>query len=1543
MASLDEFYERMQRTNDTKSKLTLSSDIASYLSVPSSSVECEDLGLFVDEVASWLNISNFKLCQTALEILNLLVLRLRDDFRPYLSSLLPQIVDRLGDQKDVVRSAAQTLLSSLMEHTSSPQVMLEKMNNSFSHKNGKIREELLVCLQNALNRFGSSALSLSKLVPAIIKLLGDPAAPVREAALMTLIVMYRHVGERLRLDLTRKHNVPPAKMQLLNAKFDEEKASGNLMPTATLSLQAQNASASLLTEMDEEEVSETPRNNIGRCHSVSKAPDPEEVWGSDQEWILLFDSLLRHAGKRIRECECHPSQGFDPHQRLLYGRGEDECDRASVRSLGSNGGKRASSAPPVRRTSIPGPKGASAGMETPAPPAGPNGGSGISIPTSSSGASAGAVDEDSFMAAFEDVPRVQIVTSRDLDENLNRIREIIGDTNNDWNKRLEAIEVTTWKPFWKLLQMKRMRGVLLSGGGNPEDVTAHVRLLIPSFQLSVKDLRSQVVREACITIAFLAQQLGSPRLDQFAEALLPHLINLIPNSAKVGQGIVAIRFIVQHVHSARLIPIITSSIGDSKSKEIRRSMCEFLAQVLATWPTPPLERHLGILQEALKKGIADPDAEARAFARRFMKWIHVFIGIGCRAYWAFADHFREQANILLNTLDASYKRVLKGELTGGAGGSASRPASRQRSHGNSTSGSMENLAKAPQLPRRYGALLPSPYPPATSETDSPRIPYPAPSPSVRSNSTLDLQAAQRAKARQQYSEWSRMKATTTASFRGTPPCYRTADRSGRTRTRGAGVSHSQPGSRSGSPSSRLTYLTPLAIGGESATLGRPPRSTQRKGPTTRSAATSRETSPGPRVGRSRSIGGDSISKIPVGRSPMMAQKILLQSREAENALESALQQRSPRRRNEYSMSAFDDHSDDSETSSMCSERSFDSYAARRASDRDVGEIIACCASTHWADRKEGLLGLQRLLRSNRMLTHQELRRVTDAFAKMFTDPHTKVFTLFLDTLQELILVHKEDLQDWLYVLLTRLFNKLGADLLNSILSKINKILDLIRDSFPMSLQLNVIMRFLADVTQTPNSKVKLATLRYAHLLLASMSSQDFRSSPDMEAAVKKLVSWTHDPKSRDVSSSARHALCCMFDLNPADFTLLMSRLPKQEESAIKSILEDSPRPRRTTMDNSYSSPGSPFLRFSSPMHSPGMVKPLARRGLSMDDTDTENMNPEEVYSRLQATSTQIQNSFKVSDNTSRDSGISQVSEDVAKCDTEKMAGDALQSHSSQRHFGSMLSDQSNVPDGSAVASGEYLKGGMTRILSELNDKNQRLTGLKKLRKLLEEPGTTSGSGEVDGETSFLVSSFKGLLRLLLECLQDQDMSVRVETYAVFLSLLQRQALIHLFMSYTELLILKMLEGHKDPSKEVSHLAEVCAGTIAGLFQADTVVRVLNPLIQTGEYPVNNGALKMLTRVAEQHDKEAIFPFLPDVMPGLIQAYDNEESSVRKSAVFCLVALHYSVGQDVLQPYLAALNVSKRKLLNLYIRRKQILNSKQNSESSSPRASPANSQ
>jgi len=54
-------------------------------------------------------------------------------------------------------------------------------------------------------------MALSGVIPTIVKLLSDPSEKVRETALNTLADIYRHVGERLRIDLQRKHNVPQAK------------------------------------------------------------------------------------------------------------------------------------------------------------------------------------------------------------------------------------------------------------------------------------------------------------------------------------------------------------------------------------------------------------------------------------------------------------------------------------------------------------------------------------------------------------------------------------------------------------------------------------------------------------------------------------------------------------------------------------------------------------------------------------------------------------------------------------------------------------------------------------------------------------------------------------------------------------------------------------------------------------------------------------------------------------------------------------------------------------------------------------------------------------------------------------------------------------------------------------------------------------------------------------------------------------------------------------------------------------------------------------
>lgn len=48
------------------------------------------------------------------------------------------------------------------------------------------------------------------------------------------------------------------------------------------------------------------------------------------------------------------------------------------------------------------------------------------------------------------------------------------------------------------------------------------------------------------------------------------------------------------------------------------------------------------------------------------------------------------------------------------------------------------------------------------------------------------------------------------------------------------------------------------------------------------------------------------------------------------------------------------------------------------------------SSASWADRKEGLVALQNVLRGSRVLNRLELRKVTEIFTRMFHDPHGKV-------------------------------------------------------------------------------------------------------------------------------------------------------------------------------------------------------------------------------------------------------------------------------------------------------------------------------------------------------------------------------------------------------------------------------------------------------------------------------------------------------------------------------------------------------------------------
>ncbi|XP_029337743.1 CLIP-associating protein 2 isoform X15 [Mus caroli] len=1491
---------------DVSGRLQAGEELLLYLGAPGAIPDLEDdpsrLAKTVDALTRWVGSSNYRVSLLGLEILSAFVDRLSTRFKSYVTMVTTALIDRMGDVKDKVREEAQNLTLKLMDEVAPPMYVWEQLASGFKHKNFRSREGMCLCLIETLNIFGTQPLVISKLVPHLCVLFGDSNSQVRNAALSAVVEIYRHVGEKLRIDLC-KRDIPPARLEMILAKFDEVQNSGGMILSVCKD-----------KSFDDEE--SVDGNRPSSAASAFKVPAPKTP------------------GNPV----------------------------SSARKPGSAGG------PKVGGTSKEG--------------------------------GAGAVDEDDFIKAFTDVPSVQIYSSRELEETLNKIREILSDDKHDWDQRANAL--------------KKIRSLLVAGAAQYDCFFQHLRLLDGALKLSAKDLRSQVVREACITVAHLSTVLGN-KFDHGAEAIVPTLFNLVPNSAKVmaTSGCAAIRFIIRHTHVPRLIPLITSNCT-SKSVPVRRRSFEFLDLLLQEWQTHSLERHAAVLVETIKKGIHDADAEARVEARK--------------TYMGLRNHFPGEAETLYNSLEPSYQKSLQTYLKS-SGSAASLPQSDR-----SSSSSQESLNRP--FSSKWSTANPSTVAGRVSVGGSKANPLPGSL--QRSRSDIDVNAAAGAKAHHAAGQAVRSgrlgagalnpgsyasledtsdKMDGTASDDGrvraklsTPlVAVGNAKTDSRGRSRTKMVSQSQPGSRSGSPGRVLTTtaLSTVSSGAQRVLVNS--ASAQKRSKIPRSQGCSREASPSRlSVARSSRIPRPSVSQgcsreasressrdtspvrsfQPLGpgygisqssrlSSSVSAMRVLNTGSDVEEAVADALKKPARRRYESYGMHSDDDANSDA--SSACSERS---YSSRNGSiptymrqTEDVAEVLNRCASSNWSERKEGLLGLQNLLKNQRTLSRVELKRLCEIFTRMFADPHGKrVFSMFLETLVDFIQVHKDDLQDWLFVLLTQLLKKMGADLLGSVQAKVQKALDITRESFPNDLQFNILMRFTVDQTQTPSlkivapalrdqlhsfwsSKVKVAILKYIETLAKQMDPRDFTNSSETRLAVSRVITWTTEPKSSDVRKAAQSVLISLFELNTPEFTMLLGALPKTFQDGATKLLHNH---LRNTGNGTQSSMGSPLTRptprspanWSSPLTSPTNT---SQNTLSPSafDYDTENMNSEDIYSSLRGVTEAIQNfSFRSQEDMSEP-----VRRDPKKEDGDticsgpgmsdpRAGGDAADSsqpaldnkaallHSVPLHSSPRPRDYNpyNYSDSISPFNKSALKEAMfdddadqfpddlsldhsdlvAELLKELSNHNERIEerkiALYELMKLTQ-------------EESFSVwdEHFKTILLLLLETLGDKEPTIRALALKVLKEILRHQPA--RFKNYAELTVMKTLEAHKDPHKEVVRSAEEAASVLATSISPEQCIKVLCPIIQTADYPINLAAIKMQTKVIERVSKETLNMLLPEIMPGLIQGYDNSESSVRKACVFCLVAVHAVIG-DELKPHLSQLTGSKMKLLNLYIKRAQ---------------------
>jgi hypothetical protein len=84
-----------------------------------------------------------------------------------------------------------------------------------------------------------------------------------------------------------------------------------------------------------------------------------------------------------------------------------------------------------------------------------------------------------------------------------------------------------------------------------------------------------------------------------------------------------------------------------------------------------------------------------------------------------------------------------------------------------------------------------------------------------------------------------------------------------------------------------------------------------------------------------------------------------------------------------------------------------------------------------------------------------------------------------------------------------------------------------------------------------------------------------------------------------------------------------------------------------------------------------------------------------------------------------------------------------------------------------------------------------------------------------------------------------------------------------------MVVLRVLEAHKDDKHEVVQSAEKCASVLVTHLQPQVCLRVLNPVMSNEDMPKLVGAIKMITKVIKQLNPDEIEHILPDIVPGIV--------------------------------------------------------------------------
>ncbi|TDH67852.1 hypothetical protein CCR75_002837 [Bremia lactucae] len=206
----------------------------------------------------------------------------------------------------------------------------------------------------------------------------------------------------------------------------------------------------------------------------------------------------------------------------------------------------------------------------------------------------------------------------------------------------------------------------------PENVQA----LTQPFRVTVTDLRSTVVKEACITLSLLAQALGPLRCKIFLRNVFPTLLDARGGSNKVSHNHTmdekggvntaavhsCIETIVQATPSRFVLAPILQVLDASKNRDVRESCIHYTNLALRGWNSAVLEKFRMPLQTAIVASLSDASPKGREKARDCY-WNYI-------AIWP--EDNEKMDNRMANGVKKHLKRSLKEAICGASRQTAKR-------------------------------------------------------------------------------------------------------------------------------------------------------------------------------------------------------------------------------------------------------------------------------------------------------------------------------------------------------------------------------------------------------------------------------------------------------------------------------------------------------------------------------------------------------------------------------------------------------------------------------------------------------------------------------------------------------------------------------------------------------------------------------------------------------------------------------------------------------------------------------------------------------